>query len=157
MINDEVDALWLQFQLPKVEPFLLCSAYRPNQCAKYRESLLDNFEKAINYNPDVIILGDFNLNILDGAVSTFVDYMCCLLNVSQLVSEATRVTPDTKTLIDYILSSMCDLHLETCVVKTCLSDHYLVKTTLNSVVDHSHKSVTCRSFKSFDENQFKVE
>ena len=83
--------------------------------------------------------------------------MCCLLNVSQLVSEATRVTPDTKTLIDYILCSMCDLHLETCVVKTCLSDHYLVKTTLNSVVDHSHKSITCRSFKSFDENQFKYD
>ena len=79
--------------------------------------------------------------------------MCSLL-VTKLVSEATRVTPGTKSLIDLILSSFSEAHCDTEVVKICLSDHYLIKTCIKTKFIHNHETVTCRTFKNFDESLF---
>ena len=90
----------------------MCSVYLPpSSTVAYRNSLIDNLLEGADKNPNILILGDFNQNILNGIKGTFVDYMCSLLDVKQLVPEATRVTSDCKSLIDYILSSFHEKHI----------------------------------------------
>ena len=106
LITDHIEVLWLEIDLPKFDPFLLCSTYRPpNSYFKYRDALFNNFQQAANLNPNLLILGDFNENILGGVEGTYVDYLCSLLELKQLVKTATRVTLNSKSLIDFILSS----------------------------------------------------
>ena len=90
LITEDIEVLWLEINLPKFDPFLLCSKYRPpNSSVKYRDALFDNFQQAANLNPNLLILGDFNENILGGVEGTYVDYLCSLLDLKQLVKTAT--------------------------------------------------------------------
>ena len=154
LIDDDLEVLWIEIKVPKLGGVLLCSAYRPDTNALYRDKLVTNFEKATNYNPNVLILGDLNENILSGLTGTFIDLMCTLLNVNQLVTEPTRVTVTTSTLLDHVYTSFKDAHTETKVLKVCVSDHYLVTTTIDSSVTYKHKTVKCRSFKNFNNSSF---
>ena len=156
LLSKKVEVLRLKISLSKSEPFLIRSVYRP-LCsnANYKECMIDNFQKGANQNPNVLILGDFNIDVFNGNHGSFVEYVCSVNNVKQLVSEATRVTPHTKSLIDLILSSSHEDHSYTSVVKTCLSDHYLVMTNINSYLPHPHMTVKCRSYKKFNETSFR--
>ena len=143
--------LWLEINLPKFDPFLLYSTYRPpNRSVNYRDALFDDFQQDANLNLNLLILDDFNENILGGVEGTYVDYLCSLLDLKQLVKTATRVTLNSKSLIDFILSSFQNHHSSTSVVKTSVSDHYLVKTDIITSVSHLHQTIKCRSFKNFD-------
>ena len=124
------EIIWAEVKLSGSETFLLSATYRPNHDAQYRELLINNFEKAVNINPNILILGDFNENILHGSSGTFIEYLCTLLNVDHLVNEPTRCTVSTRSLKDLILSSFKDRHLKTEVIKCCLSNHYMVSTTI---------------------------
>ena len=77
--------------------------------------------------------------------------MCSLLNESQLVPETTRytrVTPASKTLIDFILYCFSEAHDDcSTAVKTCLNDHYLVKTIIKSTFEQSPETITFKYFK----------
>ena len=127
LMDLHTEIIWAEVKLSNFETFLLSATYRPNHDAQYRESLINNFEKAVNINPNILILGDFNENILNGVSGTLIEYLCALLNVDQLVNEPTRCTVSTRSLIDLILSSFKDRHLKTEVIKCCLSDHYMVR------------------------------
>ena len=138
LLNDlsssEFKLLWIEVKLPK-EPFLMCSVYLPpSSSVAYINCMIDNLLEGADKNPNILILGDFNHNILNGIKGTFVDHMCSFLDVQQLVPEATRVTSDCKSLIDYILSSFHEKHIYTTVVKCCISDHYLVMTKINTCI-----------------------
>ena len=153
--SSEFELLWIEVKLPKLEPFLMCSVYLPpSATVAYRNSMIDNLLEGADKNPNILILGDFNHNILNGIKGTFVDHICSLLDVQQLVPEATRVTSDCKSLIDYILSSFHEKHIYTTVVKCCISDHYLVMTKINTCIINSQKTITCRNFKNFNKTSF---
>ena len=47
------------------------------------------------------------------------------------VRHATRVTPSISSIIDIILTSFSERHIETGIVKVTLSDHYLVYTMID--------------------------
>ena len=97
-------------------------SYRPDQDAFYRDKLIENFERAVNLNPNVLIMGGLIENVLNGTHGSFIDFMCSFLNVDQLVMEPTRVTTTTSTVIYVILTSFKSYHIETSVLKTCLGD-----------------------------------
>ena len=79
------------------------------------------------------------------------------LGLTQLISQPTRVTPSSKTLIDHIYTSNEDNISYVRVNKQTISDHYAIfgNRKLNCAVNrHSHQTITYRSFKHFDENAF---
>ena len=122
LMEETLEVLWIEISISHIGKVLICSVYRPDQNADYHEKLLDSFERAVNYNPNVLILGDFNINILNVNSNYFTDFMCSLLNLSQLVTEPNRVTTTSCTLIDHIYSSFSEAHRQSKVIKTCLSD-----------------------------------
>ena len=73
-----------------------------------------NVELATSLKLDIIILGDLNINCnTNNYVGNAVYNFCNLFNMEQIVTLPTRVTPASKTLIDVIITSMSDNHLNT--------------------------------------------
>ena len=78
-----------------------------------------------------MIVGDFNCDLLPENCTPLSRAILSLMNTNllhQLISVPTRVTPHSKSLIDHVFSSILDEHQKTGVVKTHISDHYLIFT-----------------------------
>ena len=66
---------------------------------------------ASSFNIDMIIAGDLNVNCLkSGENGNYIDYICKLFDLKQLIEEPTRVTANTMSLIDVIMTSMPEKH-----------------------------------------------
>ena len=57
--------------------------------------------------------------------------LCETLNLTQLVTTPTRVTPQSSSLIDVILATNTSIVKETRVVEYHITDHYLTYIVLN--------------------------
>ena len=88
--------------------------------------------------------------------TSFIGYLEDLFSMTQLVSEPTRETPSSVSLIDVILSTKPELHCRTNVLKFSMSDHYCVQTTLKNQTENNveHKSLTFRNYKKFEIQRF---
>ena len=76
-------------------------------------------------------------------------------NLDQFISEYTRVTKSTSTLLDVILTSNAIAHLRQCVFKFTLCDHYLVYTSIKDIhAVKEHRTIQCRSYKNFTKDDF---
>ena len=74
-----------------------------------------------------------------------------------MVSEATRVTPNTSTLIDHIYTNCPENVKSITVPKIGLSDHFPISFTRkmhNPTTKNNHYTISYRSFKDFDEGTF---
>ena len=110
---------------------------------------------ASSFNVDMIIAGDLNVNCLkSGENGNYIDYICELFDLKQLIKEPTRVTVNTMSLIDVIMTSMPEKHSTSQVFKITLSDHYLVYTDLSYTMKFKPKEIKCRSFKNVEVNNF---
>ena len=80
------------------------------------------------------------------------------LGLTQLISEPTRVTNDSKTLIDHIYTNNENNIQSVNVEKMCISDHYGIFCNRSTHVlpdkNDDHQTITYRSFKHFDESCF---
>ena len=77
------------------------------------------------------------------------------LNIKQLITEPTRVTPTSETLIDVIMTSNSALVTDSGVVETHISDHYLVYAVLNFKTPKSLPTyVISKSYKNYDSESF---
>ena len=160
-IND-VECLWIQVNLNN-QMLLLCSMYRPPSAnISYFECMLDIFEKACTEDKMIVITGDLNINCVPNANDSQGNSQISLIENlngwTQLVTEFTRVTPSTSSIIDVIFSSNSDVHKLTGVVPITLSDHYLVHTVVGEVEpvvnNQEHNEVRFRCYKNFDASQF---
>jgi hypothetical protein len=138
--------------------FLMSCIYRPpNANVKYFDSLLDSIEKAQCENDEMIILGDLNINYelnehMCNNPIFLIEQMFCL---SQLISEPTRVTNTSSTLIDVILTSCPSKHINSGVHKSTLSDHYMIFTELViETIRRPHNEIRYRNFNRFDSERF---
>ncbi len=75
---------------------------------------------------------------------------------NQLITEATRETQSTKTILDVILSTVPDSHTKSGVLKCVLSDHNFVDTVMGGRHSENRtRIVTFRKYKDFDADKFK--
>ena len=87
--------------------FLVSFIYRPpNSKYEWNENFFRHVERCYGYCIDVIIVGDFNVNLLDISVKqrwtlTVLD----TVNLTQLISTATKISMTSAKLIDHLYSS----------------------------------------------------
>ena len=76
--------------------------------------------------------------------------------LKQLITEPTRETIDTTTIIDHVAISNPSNVVESGVVKKCISDHYLVYVTrkFRGSIKANNKEITSRQMKNFDNDLF---
>ena len=119
--------------------------------------MTSSYSQAATLGKDIIILGDLNCDMLSPTKPEYriLSELCSMLNLSQLISEPTRVTELTESLIDVILTPSKDLIKESNVLQTTISDHFLVSCTLTLKHPKSDPPIiTTRSFKNFNIESF---
>ncbi|VDI61719.1 Hypothetical predicted protein [Mytilus galloprovincialis] len=154
-----VESIWLQINFPSTKPILLCSVYRPPDM---KVDWIDAFEleisKASSLDLEIIIMGDINIDYAQGCSNNKWSHMIQCHGLTQLIDNPTRVTYKSKKIIDHIYTNKFDNIIETFVPYLALSDHYPVcltrKTNVKEIPDSSHKIITYRCFKKFNEENF---
>lgn len=158
-IND-LELIWLEVRNHKQKSFLICYCYRPpSSTSEWVEKFEQSLEKANVENKEIILLGDFNFNLLNETSNTR-SWLRTInsLQFDQLVQEPTRITDTTETLIDHVYSNLPENIIEVSVPCYAISDHYPVCLTRkpSNSLDRGpiHKFIQYRDTKYFSENDF---
>ena len=161
-----VETIWVELKLT-CTPILLCLAYRP---PKYNSTFTNQWIQSIEQclvsayseNKPIVLMGDINVDLANdrtyekGFKNDWLDVITNF-DVQQYVTEYTRVTENTASLIDHIYVSN-DLKVVNCtVVKSGLSDHYIPFAVLNTkltppsdAMSGQRKLISYRNYKNFD-------
>jgi hypothetical protein len=92
-IND-VEALWIEINLPYTKPIILGTVYRvPDANAEYFENVDLMFQNCASIYDEIIILGDFNLDISKSPLSRKISGLANRSQLTQLINDFTRITP----------------------------------------------------------------
>ena len=131
--DDHLETLWchIKHRNSLFKSFLICCFYRsPSAKTVYQEIFSENIEKAVLLNPNIIILGDFNCNMLP--------------------------QNDSNTIIDLILTSIPEAHTSSEVVKVTLSGHFLITTTVANNMQNDNEATVCTKidYTNFNIEQF---
>ena len=86
-------------------------------------------------------------------------HTCDAYQLSQVITEPTRITPSTSTLIDLALTNNPEKVIRPGVVRVGISDHDLIYAYRRISVSPNvgHKFVSFRQLKKFDPNKFKAD
>ena len=124
--HPQLESVWVEVSSNKIK-HLIGTVYRPPSAPSvFWEILNDNLETALNLSKHVIILGDFNEDLLNPNLHNFKDIIL-LNNLKNVITEPTRVTETTSTLLDPILvtDEIINLHSGVTSVDNSISDQYL--------------------------------
>ncbi|PFX25317.1 Retrovirus-related Pol polyprotein [Stylophora pistillata] len=153
------ECLWIELTRTKCRPVLICCAYRAPvfDFANFISNLEISMTKVNLDKCDFVLLGDLNVNMLPYSrkkEKQELKKFAISHDLTQLITEATRVTETSKTLLDVILVNN-DHRITDSGVPVSLSDHYLVYCVLKAgIIKAPPKTIEYRSYKSFDENIF---
>ena len=155
-----VESMWLEIKHKAQKSFLLGYTYRPPSS---NQSWIDDFEGILEQiyteNKEIIMLGDFNLNMLDNSniVHNWLQFTDSV-NLTQIVDLPTRVTATSATIIDHAYTNKPENIVEVFVPCYAISDHYPVcltrKLSNKSSSESKHKTITYRSVSHFDDLAF---
>ena len=82
---------------------LICFVYRPpNSRSSWNDQLKIYLENCTQYCKEIMILGDFNMNLMDSKVEKRWMQNFSKFSFSQLITEPTRVAENSSSLIDHI-------------------------------------------------------
>ena len=155
---NNLSCIWLEISQNKGKSFLIGNMYRPpDSKIEYCDRFEDMIEHVSEEGKEIILLGDFNKNLSVDNLDREWQNLTLSLGLTQLISQPTRVTPNSKTLIDHIYTSHEENIASVSVSKQTISDHYAVfgNRKQNHVVHkYSHQTITYRSFKHFDQQEF---
>ena len=161
--NHNLEHICITIQPFHSKPFDIISWYRPPN------DLIEGFrhlERVVSFvdskSKEIILLGDTNCNLMNNETVTSHSHVQALENIyqqfgfSQIIREATRVTVTTSTLIDHIAVSNKLNILESGVIKTTFSDHYLIYCNgkLRGAFIKEHMFIISRKMKNFDKEAF---
>ena len=138
--------------------FLVGNMYRPpDSKIEYNDRFEDFIDIVLNEEKEFILLGDFNKNMLNNDTDREWGNFTTSLGLTQLISEPTRVTNESKTLIDHIYTNNENNIQSVNVEKICLSDHYGIFcnrschiTTFSPLMSKKYVSVTTTEFFAID-------
>ena len=157
--NDHLECLFVEISKPRSTPFLVGTWYRPPSSPP---NLFSEFEKVIAKidaeNKELYLLGDINCNLLPEANtydSSHLTNIFDIFGLRQLITEPTRVTPVSKTLIDLCITNSLEKVTNSGVIHLGISDHSLVFLTRKT---HYHRNgprvIETRQFKHFNRGKF---
>ena len=151
--------LWVKIQIRNSRSLIVCTVYKPpdTSIVCLDTDLSDTLVQALSLNKPIFILGDLNCNMLnvnDPACQALTSF-CSSFNLSQLVTQPTRITETSETLIDVLLATNRNLVMEPKVVSLSISDHELICATLKLKKERAKPVyITTRSFKHYEHKEF---
>lgn len=151
--------IWIEYQIGPSKKLLNIS-YCPNKCQMnhFLDELTKNIDNAITENKSITLMGDYNINYLNEDEKEKLD--ACLIPYGLDVINKkvpTRITENTKTLIDYIISEnettakyiIADTEFKTDhLLSVCITSTELSKTKPTIKFIHSKKNYVKHSFQN---------
>ncbi|XP_074635839.1 uncharacterized protein LOC141894176 [Acropora palmata] len=158
MSESGLHQLWIQVQNKKLRSLLVCVVYRPPEIgtACLENELLPKYIEALSRNKDIVVTGDLNCDLLSNnprgeALLSF----CAIVNATQLIHKATRVTESSRSLLDVILVSDPVLVKSSGVLEITINDHFLVHVVISlRPPKEAPTYIVTRSFRNYKADQF---
>ena len=113
--------------------------------------------EALLYDKDIlIIIGDLNCDLLsEKPESKALNDFCTMFNLSQMISKPTRVTRDSSSLLDVILTTNPHQVIQTTILQNSISDHFTISALLRLKAPKPHRSrILTRTYKNYDSEKF---
>ncbi|PFX11729.1 putative RNA-directed DNA polymerase from transposon X-element [Stylophora pistillata] len=161
--NDQPDiqCLWMEITPPKSKGFIFCSCYRPpnaDNVATYVEGLRNMLTVMADREKEIVITGDLNFDLKQSnkpaSTKRFMN-MAKEFSLRQIIDNFTRITENSKTLIDLFFTSRPDLYVSG-VIPVGFSDHsatYAVR-KLHRLKPPPPRIIDTRNFKRFNRDAF---
>ena len=152
-----LEARCIEVKPVKAKSFFVVTWYRPPSDHVDTFDRLDQFFRVLDAeDKEIILLGDTNCNV--GAPQDDHDIPPCTKRIvefydtfglQQLISEPTRETASSSTIIDHIATNDPRNVVESGVLQTCISDHYVVYVVRKyfGSLKPQHKMITTRQMK----------
>ena len=151
------ETLWSEVTLPKSNPFLLCTIYRP---PNVNSNWIDAFEEELSIAQttglEIIVMGDLNIDLLNCSNRKWLS-LIQLFDLKQLISDPTRIRNKTSTLTDHLHCSNPENISDCLVSHYSISDHFPIcfSRKINSKVKKTtYTSPSYRCFKNFNKELF---
>ena len=156
--RNEIECVWLEVFPKNSKSFLVGNLYRhPNEGVQWNEHFEDFMETVLGKQKEIYLLGDFNRDLMnENTKKAWLEYMEPF-GLNQKVNYATRKTAHSQTLIDHIYCNVESNISSINVPEIGLSDHFpifLTRKTNCTLPKILHQTISYRSFKSFNEQDF---
>ena len=125
-----VEDVWVSVQSRKLPSVVIGSVYRhPKASVISFDYMYDVFKKMCMKNKPIFIFGDINddMFIQNNKLSKLIKG----LNLMQIIDKPTRITSNSSTLIDVIITNRVDLVLYSDVIPSPIADHELLSLSIN--------------------------
>ena len=102
--DPRLESIWLEVKL-KMQNILICCFYRSDfntSQSVFISSMQTSIEMAIDYCPNIILVGDINIDFIHMPNAQLQDCLS-LFNLTNVITEPTRTIGQSSTLIDPIL------------------------------------------------------
>ena len=100
-----IECIWIEIQLKQTR-ILFGLFYRPNSDALYLSAIEDSISLALDTQiSNIIVTGDFNLNVLNPHTSNKIPDICPQFSLYQTITEPTHFTEHSSSLIDVVFTS----------------------------------------------------
>ncbi|KXJ05002.1 hypothetical protein AC249_AIPGENE4972, partial [Exaiptasia diaphana] len=107
--NDLLEFLTLEIIRPQSTSFLVSTWYRPPDSSRYLFKVFEDIiDKIDAISLDYYLLGDINCDFLDPSKSRSLATIFDVYGLTQLISEPTRITESSRTLIDLCVTNSPD-------------------------------------------------
>ena len=130
--------------------------------SKFLDNLSTSISQTCSFNEqEVYILGDLNINLINSqkhtpnGIKRYKEF-CSLQGIEQLLTLPTRITKNSSSLLDHVLTNSVDRISQFGIVNVGLSDHQLIYCTrkITRTRLNAHKYVKMRSLKYYSEDLF---
>ena len=151
--NNKLEMTWIEVCFPHSRPILIGCIYRPPDCKNdFFDELNQILNKIMDENKEIYLMGDFNINALTSNLLftklTDITSEQCL---TQLINEPTRITPHSQTCIDLIFASQNNKVIQSGVIQTGISDHFMPYFVRKSVMPkRPAKTAFVRNYKQYN-------
>ncbi len=115
------------------------------------QKIVDIYSQGVS---DIVIMGDANINLADVCNANSKKYRNILntLHLSQIINDPTRITANSRTLIDHILVNRSEMFYQAGTLDVAISDHHMVYTARKKLkIPKSFDYIKCRSYTNLDE------
>ena len=145
MKKEHIETLFLEV-IMEHKPLIVGMLYRRPETSI--ECFMEDLSKILNnVRSKCIIMGDFNLNLLNELQNIHVTNLinkfkqCAFM---RLILKPTRVHKNSATLLDHIWVNFNQSNFVSNVIFTDISDHFPVKFQLQTLIDREKKTITYR-------------
>ncbi len=158
--NKDIEIMWVRLDLPSTRSTLIANIYRPPD--GNLSNALEIIEKDIaewmsTGNPDIVIMGDFNVDVhKNHAANRKLNLFISNNSLSQIITEPTQLTNTSKSTIDLALVNNDDFYVQQGSIDLGLTNHCMIYTSRRLKPKSKLSYIISRSYRDFDEMLFYI-